>query len=282
MKVSASPTGDDRQETRASPSTTSSHGASASPPTVFVRDGSVPKSSHKAAKTQHHIARILTLTEAVWARIYRDGVATGNAGLTVESIPSWKDFDALMLKRHRFIAADPKDNRTLGWVSCFRPFPSLSLLCQDAEQELDGTRGGDVLELVLFVAAEERGKGVGNILLKTIIESIETDIRCSTVQASFFPENTPAKALFASNGFHPVATRTAIGRMQDGPTKGQWRDLIIMEKKIPDWTQSDHQCATTALDQTSTHALEPAETMFANLMDSTVDPNHLFKRPRHH
>lgn len=234
------------------------------------------------SRCNSHIARILTLTEvrkAVWARIYRQGNQTGHASLSVESVPSWKQFDALMVKRHRFIAADPKDNRTLGWVTCFRPFPLLSLTsspADDAETTFDGIRGGDILELLVYVATEERGKGVGSILVRTMLESVETDIRFSTVQASFFPENSAAEALFTRAGFAHVGTRTNIGRMQDGSSKGQWRDLVTVSKRLSDWSQAD----THVFDRLDSLVSLPIPDFDNTLPNTTVDPHKLLKRPR--
>lgn len=239
--------------------------------------------STSASRCNSHIARILTLTEvrkAVWARIYRQGIQTGHARLSVTNVPSWKDFDTLMVKRHRFIAADPKDNRTLGWVSCFHPFPLLSLTgpeAGDAEVALDGTRGGDVIELQVYVAEDERGKGVGSILVRTVMESIETDIRYSTVQASFFPENSAARALFASAGFEHACTRSNIGRMQDGEGRGQWRDLVTVAKKLPDWGQADAVHDVDLLDSLVSMPIPELDTM---LPDTTVDPHKLLKRQK--
>ena len=77
---------------------------------------------------------MLTLTElrkAAWSRIYSSGIKNGDAAISTIRVPTWKQFDTLMIKRHRFIAVDPRDNRTLGWIACFHPYPQWSVLCDD-------------------------------------------------------------------------------------------------------------------------------------------------------
>jgi phosphinothricin acetyltransferase len=48
------------------------------------------------------------------ARIYADGIATGNA--TFETgVPSWERWDAAHLPQHRFVAL--RDDEVVGWVA---------------------------------------------------------------------------------------------------------------------------------------------------------------------
>ena len=187
--------------------------------------------------------RILSLTEiraATWSRIYAQGLATGHASLVTSGPPTWEDFDRLMLKRHRWIATHPHDNRALGWIAAMDAFPALSLGPRPrprsegggAEDAAPDQVGGGILELLVYVAADERGQGAGRQLVDALVESLRTDPRWSTLQANVFPENVAALAMLRNRGFDQVGQRVKAGRMKDGPNKGQWRDMITLEKRL--------------------------------------------------
>ncbi len=85
----------------ASPAISTPSTSSASPNTNL--------SKGKNGKTR--VANLLALTElrkAAWARIYASGLITGDAAITTTRVPTWKQFDSLMIKRHRYIAVDPR------------------------------------------------------------------------------------------------------------------------------------------------------------------------------
>lgn len=251
--------------------------ASASPSTPAA-NGEKRSSSSSRRSPSSNVANLLALTElrkAAWARIYTSGISTGDAAISTTRLPTWKQFDALMIRRHRYIADDPRDNRTLGWVACFQPYPQWSALYEDEEQlgNEDG-RQGRTAEIQVMVAESERKRGVGNFLVSSVLASLEADSRYSTIQASFFVENEAARQLFERCGFDAVGTRENAVKMVDGPNKGVWRDLVTVEYKLPpiqlptpQQTQDQHQH-----DQTS---LEPQIAI-----DTTIDPNALLKRPR--
>lgn len=48
-----------------------------------------------------------------------------------------------------------------------------------------------------------------------------------------FPENGVSLALHRSAGFRVVGTRERLGRMTYGPMAGQWRDVVLLERRAP-------------------------------------------------
>lgn len=220
------------------------------------------------------VANLLALTElrkAAWARIYSSGIATGHAAISTSRAPTWKQFDALMIKRHRYIAVDPRDNRTLGWAACFHPCPPWSQLYDDDQDgglsDSDDGRRGRIAEVQVMVAEAERNRGVGSFLVKAIVASLDADSRYSTVQACFFADHHGARKLFERCRFEAVGTRSKAAKMLDGPQRGVWRDLVTVEYRLPPLRQQPSQ----QLQSIST------DTCFN---ETVVDPNSVLKRPR--
>ena len=82
-----------------------------------------------------------------------------------------------------------------------------------------------VAEVGIYVAEGERGRGVGRMLLKALIEAAEA-AGIWTLQASIFPENKASAGLFHACGFRTVGRRERIAR-QDGV----WRDTLLLERR---------------------------------------------------
>jgi L-amino acid N-acyltransferase YncA len=142
------------------------------------------------------------------ARIYAEGIATGNA--TFETgVPTWEDWDSAHLPEHRFVALS--DNRVVGWVTV----APVSERCVY----------GGVVEGSVYVAASTRGLGIGRLLLDQLIESTET-AGVWTIQAGMFPENTASINLHERAGFEIVGRRRRLGKL-----KGEWRDVLLMERR---------------------------------------------------
>ena len=142
------------------------------------------------------------------ARIYEEGIATGNATFETE-VPSWEAWDAGHLRDHRFVSED--GGRVAGWIALapvsWRP-------CY---------RG--VAEVSVYVAEGARGKGIGSELLAALVESAERE-GIWTLQTSVFPENEPSLALLRRFGFCTVGTRERIGKL-----RGVWRDTVLVERR---------------------------------------------------
>jgi phosphinothricin acetyltransferase len=162
--------------------------------------------------------RIEPLTAEHWAdveRIYAAGIATGHA--TFEAAPpTWEAFDAGKVREHRFVALDD-DGTVLGWAA--------------ASPVSDRCAYAGVIEHSVYVDPAARGRGVGRALLDALLDSAVAG-GVWTVQSGLFPENSASIALHTAAGFRVVGTRERLGRMTYGPLAGQWRDVVLMERRL--------------------------------------------------
>lgn len=157
--------------------------------------------------TPEHAAGVLA--------VYAEGIATGHATFQAEP-PTWEEFDASHLAEHRLVALDGTGT-VLGWVAA----SPVSGRCVYA----------GVVELSVYVAAHARGRGVGRDLLAAFLDSTGR-AGIWTVQGGVFPENTASLALHAAAGFRVVGTRERLGQMTSGPLAGQWRDVVLLERRL--------------------------------------------------
>jgi len=141
--------------------------------------------------------------------IYQAGIDGGNATFETAA-PSWAAFDAAKLARHRFVGVDPA-GEVLGWVaaSAVSPRPAYA----------------GVVEHAVYVGPRARGRGVGRLLLDTLIDSTEA-AGIWTIQSGIFPENLASLALHRAAGFRVVGVRERIGRHH-----GRWRDVVLIERR---------------------------------------------------
>ena len=137
--------------------------------------------------------------------IYAEGIATGQATFETQ-LPDWEKWDSSHRPDCRLIAR--RRGEILGWAA---------LSPVSARRVYSG-----VAEVSVYVAAAARGRGVGTVLLKALIEESE---RCGvwTLQAGIFPENAASIAIHRSCGFHEVGRRQRIGKL--GET---WRDVLLL------------------------------------------------------
>ena len=159
------------------------------------------------------------MTDADWPevrRIYREGIETGHATFESEP-PDWERFNTSRLLPHRLVCETP-EGRILGWaaVSAVSSRPAYA----------------GVVEHSVYVAADARGRGVGALLLQALADSTEGG-GIWTIQASVFPENEASLKLHLANGFAVVGRRNRIARMSYGPSEGQWRDTVLIERRSP-------------------------------------------------
>lgn len=146
-------------------------------------------------------------------QIYREGIATGNATFESEP-PNWREFDRGKVESPRLVAVD--DSGVVGWAAASRT----SSRCV-----YEG-----VLEHSVYVAQRARGRGLGRILLAAFIEQSEL-AGIWTVQSGIFPENLASLALHHDLGFRDVGVRERVGKMTYGPYEGQWRDVVLLERR---------------------------------------------------
>jgi L-amino acid N-acyltransferase YncA len=142
------------------------------------------------------------------ARIYGEGIATGNATFEIE-VPPWEAWDDSHLAEHRLVADE--DGHVVGWIALA---PVSGRPCY-----------AGVAEISVYVADAARGKGVGSKLLAALVESAERDA-IWTLQTSVFPENEASLALLRRFGFRTVGTRERIGQLH-----GVWRDTVLVERR---------------------------------------------------
>ncbi len=140
--------------------------------------------------------------------IYEEGIRTGNATFET-SAPEWQVWNGAHLADCRLVALD--GNRVLGWAA-------LSPVS-------DRCAYNGVGEVSVYVAATARGRGIGKALLLELAgESEKAGIW--TLQAGMFPENRPSIEMHRACGFREVGLRKRLGKLQ-----GNWRDVLLMERR---------------------------------------------------
>ena len=154
---------------------------------------------------------ITALSSSDWnsvSCIYLEGIVTGNATLETDA-PSWEKWDADHLPSCRFIAKE--EDEVLGWAA----LSPVSGRCV-----YDG-----VAEDSIYIAEAARGKGVGKILLRKLIEESEAN-GLWTLQAGILAENLPSIKLHEQCGFRIIGVRERIGKRE-----GNWRNVVLMERR---------------------------------------------------
>jgi len=152
--------------------------------------------------------------------IYQAGLDTGQASFETVA-PSWAAFDAARLPQHRFVAVHDGARRSrvdsgdmvMGWIAV-SPVSTRAVYA-------------GVVEHSVYIAQNARGRGIGRILLDTLIASTEA-AGIWTIQSGVFPENAASLALHERAGFRAVGTRERVGRHH-----GQWRDVVLVERRSP-------------------------------------------------
>jgi L-amino acid N-acyltransferase YncA len=165
-------------------------------------------------------AVIRPMTAEHWSaveRIYAAGIATGHATFE-EAPPTWEAFDADKLPEQRLVAVEESD-RVVGWVAA----AAVSDRCVYA----------GVVEHSVYVDPAATGRGVGLALLEALADSTER-AGIWTIQSGIFPENHGSMRLHERAGFRTVGIRSRVGRMTYGPLDGQWRDVVLVERRSRD------------------------------------------------
>jgi phosphinothricin acetyltransferase len=154
------------------------------------------------------IAKLLPEHWSEVARIYAEGIATGDATFET-AVPDWNRWDAAHLPEHRFVAL--LDGEVVGWVA--------------ASGVSDRCVYEGVVEHSVYVARNAQGQGVGRALLEALIASTEA-AGIWTIQSSIFPENVASLRLHERVGFKVVGRRERIGKHE-----GVWRDVVMVERR---------------------------------------------------
>lgn len=145
--------------------------------------------------------------------IYAEGIQSGDATFTAE-IPSWEEWDGTYLSDCRMVAE--QHGNVVGWAA-LKPASPRPVY-----------RG--VTDLSIYVDASVRGRGIGRRLLDALIITSEAQ-GIWTIRAHMFPENDISIRLHHSTGFRTIGTCERAGKMEIGPRRGMWRDVVLMERR---------------------------------------------------
>jgi phosphinothricin acetyltransferase len=159
------------------------------------------------------------MTAAHWPAVravYAAGIATGHATFEARP-PSWDAFDAGRLPDHRHVAVGD-EGRVLGWVAASAVSPRRVY--------------AGVVEHSVYVEPAAAGHHIGRRLLQALIVSTQ-EAGIWTVESGVFPENAASLAAHRAVGFRIVGVRERLGLMTYGPMAGQWRDVVLIERRSP-------------------------------------------------
>ena len=143
-------------------------------------------------------------------RIYLEGIETRNATFETTA-PTWEAWDRSHSPDLRVVAT--RAGFVVGWAA----LSPVSGRCV-----YDG-----VSEESVYVAAAERGRGIGRLLLEALIRRSE-EAGVWTIQTGIFPENTASIRLHESVGFRVLGIREKLGKLD-----GVWRDVAFLERRSP-------------------------------------------------
>jgi len=142
------------------------------------------------------------------SRIYLEGIATGFATFETNA-PSYEAWHDAHMSSCRLVATE--DEKIQGWAA----LSAVSSRCVY----------GGVAEVSVYVDAASRGKGVGNILMKTLIQESEAE-GLWTLQSGIFPENIGSIELHKKVGFRYIGKRERVGKLH-----GEWKDNLLFERR---------------------------------------------------
>lgn len=141
--------------------------------------------------------------------IFRQGVEGGISTLETE-VPTAEAWSMEYINDCRWVLEN-ENNEVVGWCA-LKPV-----------SKRESFKG--VAEVGIYFDKEYQGKGLGSILLKKIILDSE-DHGFWTLQTNLFSENEMAIKSHQKNGFRMVGVRKKIGKLN-----GEWKDLVLMEKR---------------------------------------------------
>ncbi|WP_419167088.1 N-acetyltransferase family protein [Candidatus Palauibacter sp.] len=159
------------------------------------------------------VLEIRPLLPKDWNRvrtIYEQGIATGDATFETTA-PSWEAWSENHLEGCRIVGVS--GGRIVGWAA----LAPVSERCVH----------GGVAEVSVYVDADARGGGVGQVLLAALVEASER-AGIWTLQAGIFPKNEASVRIHERAGFRQVGRRERLGRLA-----GRWRDVLLLERRSP-------------------------------------------------
>lgn len=156
---------------------------------------------------------VRAMREGDWDEVlggYATAIATRTATFETAA-PDRSTLDSRWLPGHRWVA--DLDGRVVGWAT---------LTSISARECYAG-----VAETSVCVAEDHRGRGVGAILLRHLIDHAERS-GIWTVQASCLTGDRAGLALHHAVGFRTVGVRERVARLD-----GVWHDTVLLERRSP-------------------------------------------------
>ena len=147
-------------------------------------------------------------------RIYQEGINTGDATFEQSPPPSWQAWCEKFLSSLSLVCLDGE--KIIGWAA---------ISPGSARPVYQG-----VGEISLYVDLDYQGQGIGKKIMERIISASE-GAGFWTLQAGIFPENKPSIQMHLKAGFRIVGERVKIGRMAYGPRVGEWRNVLLLERR---------------------------------------------------
>lgn len=142
--------------------------------------------------------------------IYAEGIASGHATFETKP-PEWREWDAGHSTVFRLVAVVA--GQVVGWAAAS---PVSERCCY-----------AGVIEHSVYVSQDNRGRGVGHLLLHALVAASEQN-GIWTMQTGIFPENVASVSLHEACGFRLVGRRERLGQL-----KGEWRDVLLFERRSP-------------------------------------------------
>jgi len=85
-----------------------------------------------------------------------------------------------------------------------------------------------IAEFSVYVARKARGQGAGTVAMRALLDAVKPAGIWKLV-SRIFVENLASRRLMASMGFREVGIYEKHGKLD-----GQWRDVVIVERLIPE------------------------------------------------
>jgi L-amino acid N-acyltransferase YncA len=151
---------------------------------------------------------------AAIASIYNQGIEDRGATFETE-LRSANDIALKLAERQRYpVLVISEDNVLLGWagLSSYRPRDCYA----------------GIAEFSIYLDRSARGRGLGRQLLSALID-VARERGYWKLVSRIFPFNTGSRALCRACGFREVGTYEKHGRLD-----GEWRDVVIVERLIPE------------------------------------------------
>lgn len=141
--------------------------------------------------------------------------SAGDLGAAIAAAAEWP-----------LLVAEAGDGQVLGWagLSAYRPRECYA----------------GIGDFSIYLAPAARGQGLGTVLLQALVDAARERGFWKLV-SRIFPENAASRALCRRCGFREVGTYEKHGRLD-----GRWRDVVIVERLVPENLETAAPAARSA------------------------------------